>query len=31
VVRDLTSHGLSVDLLRVPPTPHPHVPENRPA
>jgi putative phosphoesterase len=31
VVRDLTAHGLSVDLLRVPPTPHPHVPgEARP-
>jgi len=26
VVRDLTAAGLSVDLLRVPPTPHPHVP-----
>jgi len=26
VVRDLTGKGLSVDLLRVPPTPHPHVP-----
>ena len=26
VVRDLTAAGLSVDLLRVPPTAHPHVP-----
>ena len=26
VVRDQTAAGLSVDLLRVPPTPHPHLP-----
>ncbi|MGH2444879.1 MAG: metallophosphoesterase family protein [Candidatus Limnocylindria bacterium] len=26
VVRDMTASGLSVDLLRVPPAPHPHVP-----
>jgi hypothetical protein len=26
VVRDQTTAGLSVDLLRVPPTQHPHVP-----
>ncbi|MGI8999834.1 MAG: metallophosphoesterase family protein [Candidatus Limnocylindria bacterium] len=25
VVRDLTGNGLSVDLLRIPPAPHPHV------
>ena len=30
VVRDLGRAGLSVDLLRVPPTPHPHVPGEAP-
>ena len=31
VVRDLAAAGLSVDLLRVPPAPHPHVPSRRTA
>jgi putative phosphoesterase len=30
VVRDVTAAGLSVDLLRVPPTAHPHVPSEAP-
>ena len=29
VVRDLARAGLSLDLLRVPPTPHPHVPSEQ--